>query len=132
METTPEEIALTYVAAWTVEDEAQCQLLLERCWAEDGLYITPTSQASGRAALAQHITEFHQRFAGHRIRITSGVDAHHDRLRYTWAMVGPDDASMLQGTDIGEVGTDGRLSRITEFFGPPPAMPAGWPNALTR
>ena len=121
--TPTEEIVLAYGAAWTETDEGKRRALLEKSWAENGTYTDPTVEVVGREALVQHIGGFHQRFAGHRIHLTSGVDEHHSRLRFTWAMVNPEGSRVSEGIDFGEVGSDGRLIRITGFFGLPSPIP---------
>lgn len=127
---TTEDIVLAYFAAWDETDDGKLRALLEESWADNGLYTSPTAEAVGREALVQRIRGFRQQFAGHRIVCTSGVDGHHGRLRYTWAMVSPEGSRVLVGMDIGEVGSDGRLIRITEFFGPPPPISSSWPADL--
>ena len=121
--TTTEEIVLAYVAAWTETDEGKRRALLAKSWAENGTYSDPTVEVVGREALVQHIGGIHQRFAGHRILLTSGVDEHHGRLRFTWGMVSPKGSRVYEGIDFGEVGSDGRLIRITGFFGLPSPIP---------
>ena len=93
--------------------------MLEKSWAENGTYSDPTVEVVGREALVQHIGGIHQQFAGNRIILTSKVDKHHAWLRFTWAMVSPEGSRVSDGIDFGEVGSDGRLIRITGFFGPP-------------
>ena len=115
--TTAEEIVLAYVAAWVETDEGKRRALLEKSWAENGTYNDPTVEVVGREALVQHIGGIHKRFAGHRIILTSGVDEHHGWLRFTWAMVSPEGSRVSEGIDFGEVGSDGRLIRITGFYG---------------
>lgn len=128
---TVEEVVLTYGAAWAETDEEKRCTLLEKCWAENGIYSDPSGEAVGREALAQRINSFHhQRFPGHRLLLTSGVDTHHDRLRFTWAMVNPEGSRVMEGVDFGEVGHDGRLIRITGFFASPPPIPSSWPADL--
>jgi hypothetical protein len=39
---------------------------------------------------------------------------------------------MSEGFDIGELAEDGRLRRITGFFGPFPEAPAQWPEHIVR
>ena len=46
------------------------------------------------------------------------VDSHHEFLRFGWELVGPDGAVALAGLDVAEVADDGRLRRVTGFFGP--------------
>ena len=45
------------------------------------------------------------------------MDSHHNQFRYAWEFVTPDGAVALAGIDIGEVAHDGRLQRITGFWG---------------
>jgi hypothetical protein len=61
------------------------------------------------------------RFPDHRFRRCSGVDTHHDQLRFAWDLAGPDGAVVVAGLDLGELAGDGRLRRITGFFGDLPA-----------
>lgn len=123
---TVEEIVLTYVAAWNETDEGERRALLEKSWADNGIYSDPSGEAAGREALVRHIAGFHQRFGGNRILCTSGIDDHHDRLRFTWAMVSPEGRRISEGIDFGELGSDGRLIRITGFFGSPRPFPPSW------
>jgi hypothetical protein len=62
-----------------------------------------------------------QQFEGHRFRRASGVDAHHGHLRFAWELVSPGGDVALTGLDVGELSEDGRLRRITGFFGELPA-----------
>jgi len=121
--TTAEEIVLAYVAAWVETDEGKRRALLEMSWTENGTYTDPTVEVVGREALVQHIGGIHQQFVGHRIVLTSRVDEHHNRLRFTWAMVNPEGSRVTEGIDFGEIGSDGRLIRITGFFGQPSLIP---------
>lgn len=36
----------------------------------------------------------------------------------------------MEGVDFGEVGSDGRLTRITGFFSHPSPVPPSWPTDL--
>lgn len=124
---TCEQVLLAYVAAWNEADEGKRRTLLETSWAENGIYIDPTTQVSGREALIQHLGRLIQQFADHRVLLTSGVDEHHGLIQFTWARIGPDGRKIRNGIDFGELAADGRLLRITGFFGPPPAIPPSWP-----
>jgi len=97
----------TYLAAWNETDPARRAELVEQVWAPDGI-------SDMHAALQGQ-------FPGHRFRRASAVDAHHDRFRVGWELVGPDGAVALAGTDVGRLAEDGRLHSITGFFGDLPA-----------
>ena len=81
-------------------------------------------EAEGHAALGQMVAAVQARFPGHRFYRTSGVDAHHDQVRFAWELRGPDGAVAAGGIDVGGLAADGRLSRITGFFGEVPALAA--------
>jgi len=115
------EIVGKYAAAWNEPDATRRRRLLEEAWADDGVYTDPTAHVEGREALAAHIAGFQQQMPGARLGGTSGIDEHHGRLRFTWVMRAADGSTVVEGIDFGELGPDGRLSRIVGFFGPVPA-----------
>lgn len=108
------------LAAWNETDATERAGLVARVWADDGRLIDPPLAAEGHAAISDTAAALHAQFPGHRFRRASGIDAHHDAFRYAWELVGPDGAVALAGIDVGEVASDGRLRRITGFFGPLP------------
>ena len=81
-------------------------------------------EAEGHAALGEMVAAVQARFPGHRFHRTSGVDVHHDQLRFAWELRGPDGAVAAAGIDVGGLASDGRLARITGFFGEVPALAA--------
>src|SRR5215813_9380700 len=107
----------TYLAMWNETDPGRRRAHVERAWAEDGRYVDPMLEAAGHAAIGEMVAGVQARFPGHRFRRTSGVDAHHDQVRFGWVLAGPDGAVTVAGIDVGEVASDGRLRRITGFFG---------------
>lgn len=116
-----------YGAAWGESDEAKRRALLEKAWAEDGVYTDPTAYVEGREALVQHIGGFlsgQSAASGPSIQIASSVDVHHRRfLRFAWKLVAPDGTTVLApGMDYGELDEDGRLELIVGFFGPFPPV----------
>ncbi len=120
---TPEEAVELYGAAWSEPDETKRRELLERAWADDGVYTDPTAEVTGRDALVAHIGGFLDQTQGARIVITSGVDSHHGtRLRFSWQMQNADGAVLADGIDYGQLDEDGRLELIVGFFGPFPPL----------
>ena len=114
----------TYLAMWNETDARRRAQLIERAWTGDGRYADPMLEAQGHAALSDMVAGVHAKFPGHRFRRRSGVDAHHDQLRFAWDLVAPDGAVVVAGIDVGALAADGRLERITGFFGDAPAMAA--------
>lgn len=117
-----DDIVAAYGASWNEPDEAARATLLDRSWADDGVYCDPTATVSGRAALVAHIGGFLATMPGHTIELVSGVDAHDDLFRFAWVMR-KDGEQILEGVDFGELAGDGRIKRIVGFFGPFPPLP---------
>ena len=106
-----------YLAAWNEPDRDRRAALVADVWAADGRLIDPPRAAAGHAGIAEMGAALQAQFPGHRFRRASGIDAHHDQFRFAWELVGPDGAVALAGLDVGELAPDGRLRRVTGFFG---------------
>jgi len=120
----PSDAVRLYGEAWAASDESERRSLLERAWADDGVYVDPSARVEGREALVAHIGGFQEQMAGHRIELTSGVDSHDGYLRFAWTMLGPDGAALMEGVDFGRLADDGRIASIVGFFGPWPELEA--------
>jgi ketosteroid isomerase-like protein len=119
-----DEIIAAYDAAWNEADAAARVRQLERSLSEDAELVDPTGHYRGRAAVADRIEGFSDRFPGARVTITSGVDAHHGFARYSWHITGSDGTTLLEGIDVVEQSSQhDRLQRVIMFFGAlPPAQ----------
>ena len=112
----------TYLAMWNETDPGRRAELIERAWATSGSYVDPLLEASGYDELSAMVDGVHQQFPGYRFRRQSGVDIHHDsHARFAWDLAGEDGTVAVAGIDIAELTPDGRLQRITGFFGELPA-----------
>jgi hypothetical protein len=107
----------TYLDAWNETDPDRRSTLIEQVWAPDGRLIDPPLAAEGHTGISEMAATMHEHFPGHTFRRASGIDAHHDQVRFAWELVGPDGTVALTGLDTGEVADDGRLRRIAGFFG---------------
>jgi hypothetical protein len=112
-----ETIVDTYLAMWNEEDPGRRSEYIERAWASEGRYTDPLLEAEGHTALSEMVTNVHSHYPGHRFERTSGIDVHHDDLRFGWQLVAPDGSTTVAGLDVGTIDADGRLQRITGFFG---------------
>ena len=111
---------LDYVAGWNEPNVARRLQFLERCWTEDGGYVDPNVELRGRAALCEHIAKVRAGRPGARIEMMSGVDLHHNVVRFLWRLVRADGGLGETSIDFGEVDASGRLTRIIGFFGEAP------------
>jgi hypothetical protein len=106
-----------YFAMWNEDDTAARTKSIIEAWAEEGRYSDPGRDATGYAALNEMVSVARPQFPGHTIRQSSGIDAHHEHVRFAWEVVGPDGSIPVAGIDIGVLAPDGRLRQITGFFG---------------
>jgi hypothetical protein len=110
----------TYLAMWNEPDRATRLALIERAWTTEGRYVDPVQEAQGHDALSAMVDAIQTQFPGQRFRRQSGIDTHHDQVRFAWDLAAPDGGVTVAGLDVGVVADDGRLVSITGFFGDPP------------
>jgi hypothetical protein len=111
-----------YFAMWNETDPARRRDVIAATWAPDARYADPMFVADGADALDALAVGVHQQFPGHRFRLTTGVESHHDRARWGWELVGPDGgAPVAAGVDFAVLAPDGRLREVTGFFQQPAA-----------
>ena len=61
-------------------------------------------------------------FPGYRLRLASGIEAHHDVLRFSWVDGGTADAPLyIKGTDFVSVSGEGRIKSVVGFVDAAPA-----------
>src|SRR6185312_12206547 len=104
-----------YLAMWNEPDPGRRAREIERAWAQDGRYLDPLLEAEGHAALSELVAGVHAQYPDHRFSRTSGVDAHHDRVRFGWQLTGPDGTVTVAGIDVGTLAADGRLQSVVGF-----------------
>jgi hypothetical protein len=111
-----------YFAMWNEADQAARMRQIEEAWTDGGRYVDPGRDAIGFAALSEMVEAARPLFPGATVRRTSGIDAHHDQLRFSWEVLGPDGSVPVAGIDVGVIAPDGKLQQITGFFGDLPAQ----------
>ena len=110
-----------YVAIWNESDDTRRRALIARTWTADASYVDPLLHGEGRDGIDAAIQVAQAKFPGHRIRLTGPIEAHHDRLRFTWALAAPDGAPIVTGTDFAVVARD-CLHAMTGFFDSTPGI----------
>ena len=113
------KVVTQYMAAWNEREAAARHTLLQQCWSDGGVYLDPNVSLTGREALDGHIATVQASRPGARLEFMSGIDVHHDVVRFLWRLVRADGTCGDTSIDFGEVGPDGRLVKIVGFFGPP-------------
>ena len=119
---TDPEVLVRYGQAWN-EDDAGARLAhLKASLIDDGVYCDPTVELTGPDALAEHIGQAREAFAGFRIDRTTGFEQHHAYGRFAWKMVSDAGELIVEGFDVVEIAPDGRFRSIVGFFGPFPDL----------
>ena len=117
------EVVAQYMAAWNQPEPASRLALLDQCWSDGGVYLDPRANLTGRDELARHIAAIQASRPGARLEFMSGIDVHHNVVRFLWRLERADGSCGDVSIDFGEIGADGRLVRIIGFFGAPPPLP---------
>src|SRR4051812_9749940 len=109
-----------YLAAWNERDADARSALVQRAFADDATYVDAHRSGAGHDGLDAMIATAQDELPGHRLEPNGDVDAHNDRVRFSWTLIGPDGAIAI-GRDFAIVGDDGRLRDVTGFVDQPGA-----------
>lgn len=115
----PPDALLQYSALWNERDTSRLAEHATRAVADDVEFIDPANQTKGRDALVTMVREAREAMPNASYLLTSGVDGHNDRYRYSWIVL-IDDAVAVTGFDVTTVNRSGLIERIDGFFGPLP------------
>jgi len=120
---TVNEIVAGYIAAWNETDTGRRRDVIARTWSDDGCYLDAHRDSTGHAAIDAMIAAVQERLPGYRFRLSSGIEAHHGRIRFSWNAGGTDQAPLFfGGTDFAVLADDGRLRAVTGFTDAMPSV----------
>jgi hypothetical protein len=113
------DIVETYIASWNETDPSRRRALIGQTWSDDAQYLDPLMSGAGPDGIDAMIAAAQQGFPGHRFELTFGPDAHNDRVRFAWRLVGEGGGrAVAAGVDFGTLAEDGRLRAVTGFLEP--------------
>lgn len=116
------EMVAGYIAAWNERDAKKRREIIAKTWTDDGVYIDAHRKGIGHDQIDTMIAAVQDRFAGYQFRLRSGIEAHNDYVRFSWAAGGMENAPLyFAGTDFAVRGSDGRLQSVTGFTDAAPA-----------
>jgi len=107
----------SYIALWNETDDAKRAELAEAALGADLWYRDPMLEADDRDSFSATVKFVQENFPGHVMTRTSEVDAHHDLVRFNWALGVPGEVPVLAGVDVAKYDADGKLHRIIGFAG---------------
>ncbi|NVD71563.1 nuclear transport factor 2 family protein [Duganella sp. BJB1802] len=113
---TPAHIATQYLAVWNERDAAARRALVARAFALDARYLDPMMRGAGHDGIDAMIAGAQSQFPGYRFELDGTPDGHNDVVRFSWTLAVPGGAPVAHGTDVAELGEDGRLTRVTGFL----------------
>jgi hypothetical protein len=112
-----------YIAAWNETDSDKRREVIAGAWVEGGSYLDSHRDSTGHDAIDAMIAAVQQMFPGYRFRLASGIDVHHDRVRFSWQAGGTLDAPLFfAGTDFATIAPDGRFNAVTGFTDAMPSV----------
>ena len=110
-----------YLATWNETDADRRRELIERTWTEDCHYLDPLVSGTGHDGIDVMTAAVQRQYPDMRFTLVEGPDVHHDRVRFTWHLVGADGAAVAVGYDFGTLADDGRLQSVIGFLETPVA-----------
>jgi hypothetical protein len=116
------ETVVNYLAAWNERDPKRRRELVAATWTEDGSYIDAHRHGSGHNAIDAMLAATQTQFPTYRLNLVSGIEAHNNFVRFSWAAGGTKDAPLyIGGTDFATLGSDGRMKIVAGFTDAAPA-----------
>src|SRR5262245_6263918 len=95
-----------YIAIWNETDDERRRNLIARTWTEDSTYLDPLMRGEGRIGIDAMIRGVQLQFSGLLFRRTSDVDAHNDRVRFSWELGPEGGPALAAGVAFGVVTCD--------------------------
>lgn len=109
-------IADRFIAGTNELDPATRKELVRSTWAPEGHFVDPLHEATGYDEMEALFEQVHTNFPGFVFARVGDVDRLQRWVRFSWEFRGEDESLLAAGTDIAELGDDGRLVRIVSFY----------------
>jgi hypothetical protein len=112
------ELIARYLESWNEFDPAQRRKLVDELWAEDGRYVDPDDDATGRDAIGGVLTAGREKLGTLIFTLGEVISVHHGLALFTWqARPSADAEPVAAGYDVAEFAS-GRVKRVYGFFQP--------------
>jgi hypothetical protein len=119
------ETVVRYLSVWNEQDAVRRRDLVAKKWSENGTYVDGARQGAGHGGIEAMIAKAQETHPGYRLALASGIEAHHQYVRFSWVAGGTAEAPLyIKGTDVGIIADDGRLESVIGFIDAAPAPAA--------
>lgn len=109
-----------YIATWNEKDPGRRRELVGQTFTDGADYLDPLVHGEGRDGIDAMIAAVQEQYADYRFELAGAPDAHNDRVRFSWHLVGNGGgAPVATGYDFGTIAEDGRLRSVTGFLETP-------------
>ncbi len=112
-----------YIAIWNETDPNRRRDLIAQTWTDDCRYTDPVFEVEGPHGIDAMVAGFHQQFPGLTFVRTGEVEAHHNRIRFTWDLLDATGGRQAAGTDVAVLAPNGQLADVAGFFDMAPVLP---------
>jgi hypothetical protein len=112
----PNVIVRSYIEMWNETDPHRRRELVSEVVTDDASYLDPIMSGNGPDEISEMIAGAQAQFPGHTFALVDGLDAHHDRVRFTWSLAPAAGDPIAIGTDFVTTAGDGRMRDITGFL----------------
>jgi hypothetical protein len=110
------EAVVRYLAAWNERDAHRRLELVAKAWTEDGSYVDRVRQGHGHNEIDAMIATAQAHFPGYQLHLASGIETHHEYVRFSWIAGGTNEAPLyIKGTDVAVLAEDGRMRSVVGF-----------------
>ena len=89
---------------------------MAKAWTEDGSYVDRVRQGHGHNEIDAMIATAQAHFPGYQLHLASGIETHHEYVRFSWIAGGTNEAPLyIKGTDVAVLAEDGRMRSVVGF-----------------
>lgn len=110
------ELVDRYLKCWNETDANARRSLIGEVFADDARYVDPLADVTGGDALADAIGGVQAQFAGFVFRPHGEAEAHHDAVRFAWALGPEGEEPVVIGSDVATIAPDGRIGLVVGFL----------------
>jgi SnoaL-like domain len=110
------EAVVRLLKTWRELDAKRRRDLAAQTFTEDGTYIDRVREGRGHDGIDAMIAKVQAQYPGYSVYLASGIDAHHDCVRFSWVGGGTAEAPLYyKGTDFAVIADDGRFKSVIGF-----------------